>query len=70
MATTKENTVPFDEQTVSIVLPLLEDDSGHTDQTVEVERNGYILRFKRGVQVDLPVWAFIIMKESGMYPTL
>lgn len=72
-ATTKEAPVTnWEDQRVAVALPLLEDESngGIVDQTVTVERNGYILRFKRGERVEIPAWAFMIMKQSGKYPTL
>lgn len=66
----KETTVQ-PEIRVPITLPLLEEESvGRVDQTVNICRNGEILRIQRGEHVEVPLWAFEILKQSGKYPNI
>lgn len=61
---------------VRINLPLLEsgDGSGNIDQTVVVQCDGKNhnrpLIIQRGVNVEIPVWAFEILIHSGRFPNL
>ena len=59
-------------QTVTVFLPKLEEDKpGSVDQTVTVQLEGKNhnkpLIIQRGVRVEIPVWAFEILYNSGRF---
>jgi hypothetical protein len=60
------------DQTVTVFLPKLEEDKpGSVDQTVTVQLEGKNhnkpLIIQRGVRVEIPVWAFEILYNSGRF---
>ena len=58
------------EPTVSVYLPRLDDDEGIVDQSLLVEMNGKGLRIMRGERVDVPVWAYEILRNSARFENL
>lgn len=71
MATKTETPIEEKEPTVHIYLPTLEEESpGHVDQSVSVVCNGKRLRILRGEHVEVPVWAYEILRESGRFQNL
>lgn len=82
MATTKtqtpqtQNEIPFEDCMTRVTIPLLPEGegSGKVDQTVMVQcdgkNHGRPLLIKRGISVEIPIWAFEILVHSGEYPQL
>lgn len=69
-ATLAPKTVSSAEPTVSVILPLLEDENSDVtvDQTVNVTVNGKVTQIRRGEYVDVKVPVF--MQLRNRFPTL
>ncbi len=71
----KNKKIDVSEELVRVFLPKLEEDKpGSVDQTVTVQLDGknhnHPLIIQRGVTVEIPVWAFEILHNSGRFPNL